>query len=71
MALEMRNSQVPNYISVKVCDELYALIAKEADKQGVKMIDVAVKAIAEHFKKPEFGYVPRKAQGRKRIKQPA
>jgi hypothetical protein len=61
---------MPNYVSVKVCDELYKLIAKEADKKSLPMIDVAVRAIAEHFKRPDLGYVPRKPQGRRRTKQP-
>jgi hypothetical protein len=57
---------MPNYVSLKVCDELYELIAKEADKNGIPMIDVVVLALAKHFKRPELGYVPRKRQGRKR-----
>ncbi len=64
-----RAKQMPNYISLKVCDELYALIAKEADANGLPMIDVVVQALAEHFKQPALGYVPRKPQGRKRTKQ--
>ena len=60
---------MPNYVSLKVCDELYDLIAKEADKKGLKMIDVVVLAVAEYFKRPDLGYVPRKPQGRKRVKQ--
>ena len=62
---------MPNYISLKVCEELYELIAEEADDNGTAMIDVVVKAIAEHFGRPDLGYVPRKPQGRKRVKHPA
>lgn len=62
---------MPNYVSLKVCDELYTLIAQEADKRGLPMIDVVVRVLAEHFKKPELGFVPRKQLGRKRIKQTA
>jgi len=63
--------QMPNQMSIKVCDELYALIAREADAKGVAMTDVIAAALAAHFGKPEFGYVPRLPQGRKRIKQTA
>lgn len=63
--------QMPNLMSIKVCDELYALIAKEADAKGVAMTDIIASALAEHYGKPELGYVPRKPQGRKRYKQPA
>lgn len=60
---------MPNYVSLKVCDELYELIAKEADARGLAMIDVVVAAIADHFKRPDLGWVPRKPQGRKRTKR--
>jgi hypothetical protein len=63
--------QMPNYVSLKVCDELYELIAKESDKKQVPMIDVVVQALAEHFDRPDLAYVPRKPQGRKRVKHPA
>lgn len=66
-----QGKQMPNLMSIKVCDELYALIAQEADKRGLPMTDVIAAALAEHFGKPELGYVPRKPQGRKRVKQPA
>ena len=65
------SKQMPIYVSLKVCDELYKLIAKESDKEGIPMIDVVVRAIAEHFERPDLGYVPRKPQGRKRSKFPA
>lgn len=65
----LRKQQVPNYISIKVCEELYGLIARDADKNGVGLIDVVVRVVAEHFKRPDLGFVPRKPQGRKRIKQ--
>jgi len=71
MSIPMKVPTVPNYISLKVCDELYEIIAKQADKNGEKMIDVAVRAIAAHFKRADLGYVPRKPQGRKRVKMPA
>lgn len=61
---------VPNYISLKVNDGLFALIAREADKRGTAMIDVVVSVVAEYFERPELGVVPRKRQGRKRTKYP-
>lgn len=63
-----KRQQVPNYISLKVCDELYALVAREADRLGIKMIDVAVAAVANSFNRPDLAVVPRKPQGRKRLK---
>lgn len=59
-----------NYISVRVSDELYKLVAKEADKKQVAMIDVVVAAVAEHFKRPDLAGVPRKmaSGGRRRVK---
>lgn len=71
MAARKKKQQMPNYISVKVSDELYELIAKAADEEGCAMIDIVVKAVAENFGRPELGYVPRKPQGRKRSKFPA
>lgn len=71
MGAEKRKQTVPNYISVKICDELYWLVAGEADRNESPLIDVVVKALAEHFGRPELGFVPRKPQGRKRVKQPA
>lgn len=66
-----KRDTVPNYISLKVCDELFGLVARESDDRGVPMIDVVVAALAKHFKRPDLGFVPRKPQGRKRLKQPA
>jgi hypothetical protein len=60
-----RKVPMPNYISVKVCDELYALIAKEAERTDENLIDVVVRAVAAHFKRPDLGEVPRRAPGRK------
>lgn len=57
-----------NYVSVKVCDELYALLAAEAKRRHVNLIDVAVSAIAAQLGHPEFGYVPREPLGRPRTK---
>lgn len=64
-----RKQMVPNYVNVKVCDELFNLIAKEADDTGKHLIDVVVQAVADHFGRPELGYVPRKAVGRPRQKK--
>ena len=65
-----RKTTVPNYISFKACDELYHLIAKEADRNGKAMIDVVVQAVAEKLGRPDLGYVPRKSQvGRPRSKK--
>lgn len=63
-----KQSVQKNYVNVKVCDELYAIIAREADATGKKLIDVVVKAIAESFNRPELGYVPRANAGRPRQK---
>lgn len=60
---------VPNYLSLKVCDELFALIANQADAEGVPMIDIAVRLLAKAYKRPDLGFVPRKPLGRKRRKQ--
>ncbi len=62
---------MPVLMSLKVCGEMYDLIAKESDSQEIPMIDVVVRALAEHFKRPELGYVPRKLPGRRRRKLPA
>lgn len=61
-----RESQVPKYISLKVCEELYEIIAREADREHVPMIDIVVRTLAHHFKHPELGYVPRQRLGRPR-----
>lgn len=55
-----------NYISVKVCDELYDLVDKEAAANSENLIDVVVRALAEHFRRPDLGKVPRNRRGRKR-----
>ena len=65
MDVTMRKNEEPNYISLKVGDELYELIWREAQKRQIQLIDVVVQAVAEHFKKPELGYVPRKPRGPK------
>lgn len=64
---EKKKMQI-NYVNVKVCDELYELIAREADNTGLNLIDVVVQAVAEHFKRPDLGVVPRKTLGRPRQK---
>lgn len=66
-----RNEEMPNYISIKVCDKLFKLIAKDADKSGKGMIDICVAALAAHYGKPDLGYVPRKTPGRRRSNQVA
>lgn len=71
MSLDGKTQMRKNYVSLIVCDELYALIAKEADKKGIAMSDVAVKSVAEHFNRLDLGYVPRVRPGRKRFKKPA
>lgn len=64
--------KVPNYISLKVCEELYILIAEEADRNDEAMIDVVVRTLAEKFGRPDLGKVPRKTRtGRPRVKHPA
>lgn len=57
---------MPNYLGLKLCDELYDLVAAEADEKGQPMIEVAVRKLAEAFSRPELGYVPRKKLGRPR-----
>lgn len=69
--MNTKDKQMPNFMSIKVCDELYNLIADEADRQQKPMTDVIAEALAKHFGHPEFGYVPRKPQGRRRVKHPA
>lgn len=60
-----RRVKVANFISIKVNDELYNLVLAEAEKKGVKMIDVVVAALANHFKKPQLGIVPRLPPGKR------
>ena len=70
-----RREVVPNYVSLKLCDELYSLLVKEAAERAIPMNELVAQYVAEHFNRPELGYVPRKAQGRKpwkdQAKQPA
>lgn len=54
-----------HYISVKVGDELFRRIAKEAADSGTAMIDVVVKALAKHYGKESLGVVPRRPHGRR------
>jgi hypothetical protein len=68
---KVKQLPMPKYISLKVCDELYGLVAKEADRDGINLIDIVVRALAEHFNRADLNWVPRKPQGRKRTKQPA
>lgn len=56
------------FMSIKVCEELYLLIAEEADRLGMAMTDVIAKRLAKSFKRPELGFVPRKPQGRRRVR---
>ncbi len=71
MSQSSRGKNVPNFMSIKVCDDLYNLIADEADENEEAMIDVIVRVLADHFERPELGRVPRRPQGRKRVKHPA
>ncbi len=59
-------SEVPKFISLKVCDELYDLVAKESDATGFPLIDVVVRRLAKSFKRPDLSFVPRKKIGRPR-----
>lgn len=54
-----------HYISVKVGEELFRRIAKEAADNGTAMIDVVVQALANHYGKPSLGVVPRMPHGRR------
>ena len=70
--METRDRKVPNFMSIKVCNELYNLIAEEADRNDESMIDVIVRAVALQFNRPDLAVVPRKSRvGRPRIKHPA
>lgn len=64
--MSAEGTTVPNYVSLKVCDEMYTLIAREADKRGVPMIEVVVSVLANHFKRPDLNFVPRQRMGRPR-----
>lgn len=66
-----RKKIMPNYVSVKVCDELYDLIAQEADRLNKPMIDIVVAAIAEKFGRPDLASVPRRPMGRPRTNRVA
>jgi hypothetical protein len=61
--------RMPNYISLKVGDELYGLLAGQADARGVPLNEACAQILAEGLGRPELGYVPRKTQmGRPRTK---
>lgn len=63
MAQKKKNMK---FISVKIGEELYELTAQEADRNGKKLIDIVVEALAQHFGRPELGVVPRNVPGRPR-----
>ena len=56
------------FMSLVICEDLYNVIAKEADKRSIPMSEVMVVAIASHFGRPSLGYVPRDRLGRPRTK---
>ena len=58
--------KVPNYISLKVGDEMKRLIAKAADERDVPMNEAIVQILAEHFGREDLAFVPRKSFGRPR-----
>ncbi len=73
-----------NYISLKVSEDLYDLIAQAADKlppdlaklvpgkPGVPMNEFVVLVLADYFGRHDLCYVPRLPQGRHRtVKEPA
>jgi len=51
---------------VRLMPELKALVDAEATRQGIHggMGEMAVRILAEYFKRPELGRVPRKKMGR-------
>ena len=61
--LLLEKNAVPKYLSLKLCDELYEIIAAEAHKTGEALIDVAVRMLARSVKRPDLGAVPRKKRG--------
>lgn len=61
----MSKNETPNFISVKVGDELYQLILEKAKRDGVHLIDVVVQAVAQQFKRPDLGFIPRGQRGPK------
>jgi hypothetical protein len=64
--MERETTEMPSYVSLKLSSELYDLVAAKADELDVAMIDVVVRVLAEHFKRPDLAYVPRKRAGRPR-----
>lgn len=55
-----------NYISLKVGDAMYDLVAAEADKRNLPLNETIVDILGEWFEKPEAAYVPRNRLGRPR-----
>ena len=62
----MRRSRVPKYISLKVSEDLYDLIARDADDEDMPMNEFVVHVLAAHFKRDDLDYVPRMRRGRPR-----
>lgn len=50
----------PKYISLKLSEALYDLVAEHAGAIGLPMNEAIVRIVAEKFGRPELGYVPRK-----------
>lgn len=63
--VSMSKNENPNFISVKVGDDLYQLILEKARSDGVHLIDVVVHAVAAQLGRPDLGYVPRGQRGPK------
>lgn len=54
---------------VRLEPELKRLIGEQADRLGIEggMGELAVRILAQHFKRPDLAKVPRKKMGRPRI----
>ncbi len=59
------------HMSIKVNDGLYDLIAKEADRRNLPLIDVVIESLAKRFKRPDLNFVERKLAGRPHGKKSA
>lgn len=58
-----REIPVIKFLSLKICPELYDLLAKEAMEKGDDLIDVAVRRLAQSLRRPDLAEVPRKPRG--------
>lgn len=59
----LEKNAVPKYLGLKLCEELYEIVAAKADECGENLIDVGVRLLAEAVKRPDLAVVPRKKCG--------